>query len=236
MTTGFHTAATGMIWAQKSLDVTANNIANTSTQGYNADKASFADLLYTEVRGQPNQSPDLKIGHGSKLGKTDTLFTEGPLSETGEPQDYALSDARNFFAVRTADGTTAYTRGGSFILSKHTDGRFYLADGAGEDVLDAGGQPIAVTDEEKTQNIGVFTFRNLDGLEKAGDDKYMATTRSGPASVVANAEVRQGCLESSTVDMATEMSNMVVQRRAYELNAKMVTMTDEVMQTVNNLS
>lgn len=235
MTTGFHTAATGMIWMQKSLGVTANNIANTSTQGYKADKASFADLLYTEVRGQPNQSPDLKVGHGSKLGKTDTMFTTAPFDRTGQPQDYALPDARNFFAVRTEDGRTAYTRGGRFILSRHADGRFYLADGVGEEVLDANGQPIVVTDGEKAQNVGVFTFRNLDGLEKTGGNNYTATDRSGPASVAVGAQVQQGYLESSAVDMATEMSNMVIQQRAYDLDAKMVTMTDEVMQTVNGL-
>ena len=235
MTTGFHTAATGMIWTQKSLGVTANNVANVSTQGYKADKASFADLLYTEVRGQPNQSPDLKVGHGSKLGKTDTMFATASLDETGQPQDYALPVARNFFAVRTDDGRTAYPRSGRFALSRHADGRFYLVDGAGENVLDANGQPIIVTDEKKAQNVGVFTFRNLDGLKKTGGNNYTPTDRSGPASVAAGAQVRQGYIESSAVDMATEISNMVIQQRTYDLDARMVTMTDEVMQTVNSL-
>ena len=234
MTTGFQTAATGMVWAQKALDVTANNLSNLSTGGYKADKSSFSDLLYTEVK-EPQENPNLKVGHGDKLGKTDTLFSQSSLDETNRAQDYALPDGRDFFAVRPADGRTVYTRDGRFILTKRNDGRFYLADSAGEEVLDANGRAIAVTNAEKAQNVGVFTFRNLDGLEKAGGNGYVATNRSGPAAAVRNAEVRQGYLESSATDMATEISNMVVQQRAYDLDAKMVTMTDEVMQTVNNL-
>ena len=234
MTTGFHTAATGMITTQKSLDVTANNIANLSTDGYKADKASFSDLLYSEIR-EPGQDPNLKVGHGSKLGKTDTLFATSSLDKTDRTQDYALPDPRNFFAVRTADGRTEYTRDGRLVLSRHADGRFYLSDSSGREVLNQNGGPIPVTDAQKAQNVGVFTFRNLDGLEKTGSSDYRATDRSGPASAVAGAEVRQGYLESSATDMATEMSNMVTQQRAYELDAKMVVMADEVMQTVNNL-
>ena len=234
MTTGFHTAATGMVWAQKALDVTANNVANLSTDGYKADKSSFSDLLYTEVRAQ-GQDPNLKVGHGSKLGKTDTLFETSSLDATGSAQDYGLTDARNFFAVRTSDGRTVYTRNGRFSLSKHADGRFYLSDSTGEEVLNQEGNPIVVTDESKAQNVGVFTFRNLDGLEKAGGSNYEVTARSGPALAAQNAEVRQGYLESSAADMATEFSNMVIQQRAFELDAKMAVMTDEVMQTVNNL-
>lgn len=234
MTTGFHTATTGMIWTQRSLDVTANNIANLSTDGYKADKASFADLLYTQIK-DPSQDPKLKVGHGAKLGKTDTVFTTAPLDKTDRPQDYALPDERQFFAIRKADGSTVYTRDGRFIVSKHNDGRFYLANSAGEEVLDQNGRPVIVTNPKEAQNVGVFTFRNLDGLEKAGGSAYTATNRSGPATGVANAQVWQGYLESSGADIAKEMSNMIIQQRSYELDAKMVVMTDEVMQTVNNL-
>ncbi len=234
MTTGFQTAATGMVWAQKSLDVTANNIANLSTEGYKADKASFADLLYNEVRA-PGAGSGLKVGHGPKLGKTDTLFGDVSLDQTDRPQDYALADGRNFFAVRTADGKAAYTRDGKFIVSRRADGQYYLADASGEEVLDPNGRPITVKDEKKPQNVGVFTFRSLDGLRKTGDNNYAATDRSGPAVSVSGADIRNGFLEASSADMATEISDMVIQERAYELDAKMAVMTDEVMQTVNNL-
>jgi flagellar basal-body rod protein FlgG len=233
MTTGFHTATAGMLWSQKALDVTANNISNLTTSGYKANKASFADLLYTEVK-QPEVDPPLKVGHGSKINKTDTVFSAAALTQTNKPQDYALTDTRNFFAVRTPDGRIVYTRGGSFQLSRHADGLNYLADSAGNEVLDPNGNSIVVTDIQEKQNIGVFTFANLDGLKKTSGG-FEATALSGEAVSVADAEVRQGVLEASSADMATEISNMIVQERAYQLNAKMVVMTDEVMQTVNNL-
>lgn len=233
MTTGFHTATAGMIWSQKSLDVTSNNIANLSTSGFKADKASFADLLYTEVK-QPEVDPTLKVGHGSRMNKTDTVFSGSSLDQTNQPQDYALTDTRNFFAVRTPDGRTLYTRGGSFHLSQHADGLNYLADSAGNEVLGADGNNIPVADIAVKQNLGVYTFASLDGLKKTGGG-FEATALSGEAIPVAGADVRQGFLEASSADMATEISNMIVQERAYQLNAKMAVMTDEVMQTINNL-
>lgn len=234
MTTGFHTSATGMIWAQKALDVTANNIANVSTGGYKADKASFADLLYTNVK-EAEVAPDLKVGHGSKLGKTDTLFNVTGFDRTERPQDYGLTDGRNFFAVRTADGRTVYTRNGSFSLSKRGDGRFYLADSSNNLVLTQNGQTIPVIDANAKQPVGVFTFRNLDGLSKDGSNCYAVTARSGEAIGVPNADIRQGCLENSGTDIATEISNIILQQRSYDMDARFVTMTDEVMQTVNGL-
>lgn len=233
MTTGFHTATAGMIWSQRSLDVTSNNIANMSTSGFKPDKANFADLFYTEVK-QPETDPKLKVGHGSRINKTDTVFSGTSLDQTGHPQDYALTDSRNFFAVRTPDGRTLYTRGGSFRLSKHADGRDYLVDSAGNEVLGADGNNIAVTDISVKQNLGIYTFGNLDGLKKSGGG-FEATALSGAAIPVAEADVKQGYLESSSADMATEISNMIVQERAYQLNAKMAVMTDEVMQTINTL-
>lgn len=233
MTTGFHTSAAGMVWTQKAIDVTANNIANLSTQGYKEDQSSFADLLYTQIK-PPQTDPALKVGHGSRLDKTDTIFTASGLDETGRPQDYALTDGRTFFAVRTSDGRTIYTRGGNFSLSKGTDGRFSLVDSAGNHVLGADGNPIITTDLTQKQDLGVYTFRNLDGLQKVSGG-FEATNRSGAAYRVTDADVKQGYLEVSSADMATEISNMIVQERAYQLNAKMTVMTDEVMQTVNNL-
>ncbi len=235
MTNGFYTAASGVVGQQQAMDVTANNLANVSTQGYRADRASFADLLYTNVKDEAGDSA-LKVGHGTKVGKTDTMASQGGLRETGLPQNYALTDPRNFFAVRTAGGTVQYTRSGSFHKASGGDGRYYLADSEGGFVLDSAGNPIVMTgDDRRAQPVGVYTFANLGGLRKTGGNDYAATALSGAASAVRGAEVRQGFLEDSTVDMATELSDMIVQQRAFEVNAKMVQMTDEVMQTVNSL-
>lgn len=229
MTTGFSTAATGMIWAQKSMDVTANNLANVSTVGFKSDKTSFADLLYTQIHGSGIR-PDQKVGHGSKMNKTDTLYDSTSMDHTGQPLDFALTDKRNFFAVRTANGQIHYTRDGHFILSKHGDGKFYLANSAGDTVVGPG----PMVNSEKP-DLSIFTFRNLNGLEKVGGNGYIATELSGPAMPVQNADYRQGYLESSATDLATELSNVITQSRTYELDAKMVSMTDEVMQTINSL-
>ncbi len=229
MTTGFSTAATGMIWAQKGMDVTANNLANVSTIGFKSDKTSFADLLYTQLHGSEIR-PDLKVGHGSKMNKTDTLYESCSMDHTGQPLDFALTNQRDFFAVRTANGQIHYTRDGHFILSKHGDGKFYLADSVGNTVVGPG--PM---ENSERPNLSIFTFRNLDGLEKVGGNGYMATDRSGPATPVPDGNYRQGYLESSQTDLATELSNVITQSRAYELDAKMVSMTDEVMQTINSL-
>ncbi len=222
-----------MYSAQRAMDVTANNIANISTDGYKEDNPSFADLLYTNVK-EREAAPELKVGHGSKLEKTDTVFEGAGITETGLAQDYALTDARNFFAVRAADGRTLYTRDGRFGLSNR-GGNFYLADSSGNLVLGQDGRTIRVTDANAKQNMGVFTFRNLDGLEKSGNSCYVQTDRSGPAEAVRGAEIKQGFLEPSETDFATEISNVILQQRAYDMNAKMVAMTDEVMQTVNSL-
>lgn len=235
MTTGFYTAAAGAIGQQQAIDVTANNLSNISTQGYKADRASFADLLYTNVKDESGDS-SLKVGHGTKVGKTDTLYELGGLQQTNESQDYALTDARDFFAVKTADGTVKYTRNGNFHKADGGDGKYYLADSEGSFVLNQAGNPIVFSgSEEQAQKVGVYTFSNLGGLQKAGESYDTATGLSGAASAVQNADVRQGYLEDSAVSMSNELSNMIVQQRAFEMNAKMVQMSDEVMQTVNNL-
>lgn len=234
MTTGFYTAATGAIGQQQAVNITANNLSNLSTQGYKADRASFADLLYTNVKDESGDS-SLKVGHGAKVSKTDTRFDAGSLEQTGLPQDYALTGERNFFAVQTPYGVR-YTRNGRFHKADGGDGKYYLADSEGNFVLDRSGSRIVFSGgEEQKQDVGVFTFGNLGGLQKAGDSYYEPTGISGQASAVQNADVRQGALEASSANMATELSNLIVQQRAFEMDAKMVQMTDEVMQTVNSL-
>lgn len=235
MLTSFYTASVGAISQQKGLDVTANNIANASTGGFKADKASFSDLLYTNVREPESTDSNLKVGHGAKVGKTDTLFTPGSIQQTDKSLDYALTDNNTFFAVKTTDGSVKYTRNGSFQMSKATDGKFYLADDKGSLVLDSHGQTITVKDEDDKQNVGVYTFKNLDGLSKAGDSYFNATAVSGEASVAQNAKVKQKYVEGSSVDMADEMSNVITSQRAFEFNAKIVQISDELMQTLNSM-
>ena len=233
MIKAFYNASTGTIWSQKGLDVTANNIANISTDGYKAQNTSFADLMYTNMRGAQEQN--LKSGHGSKLNKTDTLFEQGSLKQTGRNLDFALNKD-GFFAIQTAE-SVKYTRNGSFSLSEQADGSFALAAFPGGRVLDANGQPITVTDANANEdlNIGVYVFPNKDGLQREGNTLFTAGAFSGEAIVDSDAELLQGYLEASSVDLAEEMATMITDQRSFGMNVKMVQMADEIMDTLNRL-
>lgn len=234
MLTSFYTAALGAIAQQQKLGVTANNIANASTDGYKPDKASFADLLYVGVH-PADSGNDLAVGQGDRLDKTDTVFSQGGLDKTGRSLDYALPEENAFFAVRCADGEVRYTRAGSFQKSQNADGGFFLADSAGGLVLDRGGNPIAVQeDDTQPLNVGVYSFRNRDGLLKAYDNYYDATDVSGAAQL-SDVEPIQGSLEKSAVDLADEMADLMTAQQDFSFNAKIAGISDNIMQTINNL-
>ena len=235
MITAFYTGAAGAISQGQGMDVTANNLANVSSNGYKADKAEFSDLVTTSLRTQQNGVARVMLGHGARVSKTDTIFEQGDFTQTGRAQDYALTRNNQFFAVRSADGTVKYTRDGNFQLSTRGDGSFALSTTKGDLVLDGSGNPIIVRDAEAKQNVGVYSFANLSGLNKAGDSCYEATTLSGTPTVVPNAELKEGFLEGSTVNVAGEMADMINTNRAFDLNANIIKMSDEIMQTVNSL-
>lgn len=230
MINSFYTAASGAIWLQKGLDVTANNVANISTTGYKADKASFSDLVYTNV--YPNGVNDkLKIGNGVKITKADTTFTDGPINQTGRSLDFALQ-GNEFFAVQTPSGVK-YTRDGSFNLSEE-NGKNYLTTISGDYVLDSKGQPVVVTDEPNL-DIGVFGFQNTDGLQKEGSNYFAATASAGAVSAVQDPYIQQGALEGSAVNLADTMTDIITSQRSFQFNTKIVQMSDEIMQTINGL-
>ena len=234
MISSFYTAATGLTELQKGFEVSANNIANISSTGYKASDASFADLIYTNINDPKGKATDLKSGHGVKLDKTDTQFTMGDLQQTSRPLDYALTTNNDFFAVQTG-GTVEYTRNGNFHLSEE-QGKSYLVSSDGGYVLDPKGQKIAVTNEKDKLNVGVYTFANCDGLERAGGNSaFTATSASGAAKVVTNAEVKKEWLEGSNVNMADEMVSVMELQRAFQFNSKIVQFSDEISQTINGL-
>lgn len=233
MLTSFYTAAMGAVSQQQKLDVVSNNIANASTAGYKPDRTAFADLVDTSVQG-PETADSPKVGHGTRLSKTDTVFIPGSVQKTDRPLDYALKQEDAFFAVRSADGAVRYTRAGDFQLSKNPDGHFYLADTQGSLVLSRAGNPIAVEDASQPQAVGVFSFRNRDGLRKTGDNLYEATQVSGPAEAT-DWEAIPYSLEDSAVDFGDEMAAMLSAQKGFAFNAKMIEMSDNITQTVNNL-
>lgn len=231
MINSFYTAATATVQTQQGMDVLANNVANVSTTGYKESTVSFSDLLYTNVEGGS------QTGHGTRLEKTDTLFTAGALQSTGRDLDFALTDDDTFFCVADADGVK-YTRDGNFSLSQQADGTFQLVSSSGASVLDANGQPITV-DPDNLDNlrdvVGVYTFDNVDGLVRDGENCFTATETSGAAHVAVGADIRQGYLEASSVDLASQMVDIIETQRAFQMNARMVQIADEIAQTMNNV-
>lgn len=233
MITAFYTAAVGTTQVQKGFDVVSNNIANVNTAGFKAEKNSFADLIYTNIRAS-EEDTNLKVGHGVKLKKTDVLHNQSGFMPTGRDMDFAI-EGNGFFAVQTADGTIKYTRCGNFEKSI-IGGRTYLTAMQGGYVLDTAGRPIEITGEEDQElNIGAYTFPNRDGLTIEAGLFFTANETSGAAAADPDSTIKQGYLENSNVDMGDAMVDVIEMQRAFQFNARMVQIADEVMQTVNNL-
>ncbi len=231
MIDAFYTAAVGATSLQKGFDVIANNIANVSTYGYKGSKSSFADLLYTNINKE-EEGKSLKVGHGTKLEKTDVLHNQGSYQNTGRILDYALED-NGFFAVETAEGTK-YTRCGNFELTKVGE-KFYLTAMQGGFVLNPKGQRIEVKNEKDNHDVGVFTFANNGGLKIEGGLFFTQTDSSGTATASKDPQIKRGYLENSNVDMGQSMADVIEIQRAFQFNSRMVQISDEIMQTVNSL-
>lgn len=246
MIDAFYTAATGVSAMQRGMDVVANNIANVNTQGFKGSKASFADLVYTNIHEKEGDSK-LKTGHGSAVVKSDVLHNQSGIIGTDRVLDFALiSDG--FFAIETLNGTK-YTRQGDFNMVK-LGNKFYLADSEGGYVLDPKGKRIEMTPPKTEQgkeklpidpgmelNVGVFTFANNDALNIEGKMYFGETQASGkPVALKTPQEAyKRSYLENSNVDMAQSMADIITLQRSFQFNTRIVQMADEVMQTVNAL-
>ena len=204
-----------------------------------------------------------QVGLGVRNSAISSIFKQGNMLASDSDTAFAI-DGKGFFAVRGIDGNTYYTRNGNLQFTLATNGNM-LATGEGLPILDTTGKPIildkkyvlsqiTVTKDGElcypdAQNnpqpigvrIGVFQFNNPNGLEKLGDGLYSQTAASGqPINESTNPDVKkssivQGYLEGSNVQVADEMVNMIVAQRAYELNSKAITASDEMMQQANNL-
>ena len=258
MLRALYSSAAGMQSQQLNLDVIANNLANVNTTGFKKSKIEFQDLLYQTTRaagseqGGGNLLPTgLQVGHGSRPVATSRIFTNGELTQTGAKLDVAIQ-GDGFFEVQLPDGSRAYTRDGA--LKTAGDGRITTSDGL---VLQSGFQPIpqgttaigiapsgevTVTGASGSQSFRVqlVRFANPAGLESLGRNLYRESGASGPAELGNPGEngfgdLAQGYLEMSNVKVVEEMVNMIVAQRAYEVNAKAVQASDEMMQMSNNL-
>jgi flagellar basal-body rod protein FlgG len=253
-------AKTGLDAQQTQMDVIANNLANVSTNGFKGSRAVFEDLLYQTLRqpgaqsSQQTQIPSgLQIGTGVRPVATERLMTQGNLSQTGNQLDVAISGA-GFFQVLMPDGTTAYTRDGSF----QTDSQGQLVNSSGfpiqpnitipanslsvtiaQDGTVSVTQP-GVTAPVQIGNLQLATFINPAGLQSMGSNLYQETASSGTPSTTApgtngSGLLNQNYVETSNVNVVEEMVNMIQTQRAYEINSKAITTSDQMLQKLTQM-
>jgi flagellar basal-body rod protein FlgG len=253
-------AATGMNAQQAQMDVISNNLANVSTNGFKGSRAVFEDLIYQTLR-QPgaNSTQNTEIPSGSQVGTgvqqvaTERLYTQGNLTQTGNSKDIAINGA-GFFQVQMPDGTIAYTRDGSFQTDQQ--GRLVTSDGfplqpaitlpqnatkltIGQD----GTVSITQGNSTNTVNIGsiqLATFINPAGLDSIGQNLFQETQSSGAPNVGQPSlngigPLQQGFVETSNVNVVQELVNMIQTQRAYEINSKAVTTSDQMLQTLSQM-
>ena len=255
------TAATGMAAQELSVQVIANNIANMQTTGYKKQTAAFQDLIYQHVRRIGAQSSDqgtilpigIDIGGGVKTVGTPRSMTQGTLSQTGNDLDLAIT-GNGFFKILMPDGTFQYTRDGTFQMDNQ--GRIVNAQGnmvqptitipqnaSGLTVNQQGQVSVTLPGQTNSTIVGQINltrFVNQAGLMPVGNNLYQETPASGPPQDgLANAEgygtITQGSLEQANVDVVSEMSDLIAAQRAYEMNAKVISAADQMMQSTTAL-
>ena len=255
-----YTASTGMVGMQTQIDTTANNIANVNTIGFKKSRAEFADLMYhvMEYSGTATsdvtQSPTgIEVGLGVRPTAITKMFGEGNLKQTDNNLDIAIT-GHGFFKVQLPDGTEAYTRNGAFKLDQNgtivnSDGYMVLPQiTIPEDATDISigtDGTVTVVQPGQTQAavIGQITttnFINPAGLHSMGDNLYVETDSSGqPVEGIPGQNglgtLRQGFVEMSNVQLVVELTDLITGQRAYDANSKIITTSDEMLQTVNGL-
>lgn len=253
------TAASGMQAQQLNIDVIANNLANVNTSGFKKSRADFQDVMYQSVKttGAPStnstQAAGIEIGLGTTLAAVTKVFTAGNITNTGNELDLAI-EGDGFFQIQMPDGTTTYTRSGSF--KRDGQGRVVTSDGyplMPEMVIPSNTTKISIGTDGTVSvlqsgqssattvgNIQLATFQNPAGLSSLGRNLYQVTDASGDATTGTAGQngigtLSQGFLEMSNVNVMEEMVNMIVGQRAYEINSKAVQAADEMLQQANNM-
>ncbi|MBT9568201.1 MAG: flagellar basal-body rod protein FlgG [Thiobacillus sp.] len=253
-------AKTGLDAQQTQMDVISNNLANVSTSGFKRSRAVFEDLLYQTIRQPGAQSSEqtqlpsgLQIGTGVKPVATERIFTQGNLQQTGNAKDVAIQ-GNGFFQVLMPDGTTAYSRDGSF--QSDANGQMVTSSGYAVQpaiTIPADTQTLTIARDgtvSVTQpgnatptTIGTLqlaTFINPAGLQSLGENLYAETASSGTPSSNAPGSngaglLNQGYVETSNVNVVEELVNMIQTQRAYEINSKAISTSDQMLQRLTQL-
>ncbi len=255
------TAATGMAAMDLQVQVIAGNLANMTTTGFKSQRAEFQDLIYEHVQRVGAQASEtgnilpvgIELGSGVKTVGTPRLMTQGTLSPTGNSLDVAIQGT-GWFKILLPDGTFNYTRDGSFQMD--SQGRVVTAEGnlvqptitvpansSGLTINQQGQVSVTPAGSTTSSILGQFTlttFINDAGLQANGNNLFVATPASGtpqdglPGTNSAGT-LLQGSLEQSNVSAVTEISNLIAAQRAYEMNSKVITAADEMLQTTSQL-
>jgi flagellar basal-body rod protein FlgG len=253
-------AKTGLEAQQTQMDVITSNLANVNTNGFKRSRVVFEDLLYQNVRQPGAQSSQqtslpsgLQIGTGVRAVATERLFTQGNPLQTGNSKDIMINGS-GFFQVLLPDGTPAYTRDGSFQVDQNgqlvTSSGFVVQPAI---TVPANIQTLTVARDGTVSvttgglaaptQIGTLqltNFINPVGLEAKGENLYVETGASGAPSTVTPGTngtgiLLQGFIETSNVNIVEEMVNMITTQRAYEINSKAITTSDQMLQKLAQL-
>jgi flagellar basal-body rod protein FlgG len=258
MNDALYIAATGMHMQQKSVDTISNNIANINTPGFKKGRVSFEDLVYRDLAGVANavqgaNPARLFQGSGVAMSAIMKSFTAGELKKTDNPVDLAIQ-GEGFLEVSSADGTTAYVRGGALSVDK--DGYLTTVSGytlkpaiqVGADARELTVRPdgrVMVRNASDSQMIEVgqleiVRFADTSGLSALGGNLYRPSDRSGDPYRGRPGEdglgtLSQGFVEASNVNLVEEMVDLMVAQRAYESSVKLIQAADEMLAMSNNL-
>ncbi len=253
--------ATGMLAQQTNVEVISNNIANMATTAYKRQRAEFQDLMYQNLVRPGSQSSDagtitpsgIQLGAGTKLAAVYRIDEQGEVHITDNDLDLAINGP-GYFQVEMPDGTTAYSRAGSFQLN--ADGEIVTSNGyrllpniviPAETVaitINTSGEVMVKLDGQITaSNVGrieTATFANNAGLEAIGNNLFLETPASGTPATgnpgsTGFGSIQQGALETSNVNIVSEITNLIAAQRAYEMNSKVIQASDDMMAALNQM-
>jgi len=260
MIQSLYTASTGMLGMQTQIDTTANNIANVNTIGFKKSRAEFADLMYHVMEYAGTSTSDvtksptgIEVGLGTRPTAINKIFSEGALKQTDNQLDLAIT-GRGFFKLELPDGTEVYSKNGAFKVDEtgtivNSDGyklipEIVVPEDATNISIGVDGT-VTVVQAGQTQatqigQINTTNFINPAGLHSMGDNLYVETDASGQPvegtpGVNGLGTIRQGFVELSNVELVVELTDLITGQRAYDANSKIITTSDEMLQTVNNL-
>jgi flagellar basal-body rod protein FlgG len=251
---------TGMEAQQTQLDVISNNLANVSTNGFKKSRAVFEDLMYQNLRQVGSSTSEqstlptgLQIGLGVRTVATARSFAQGNLQQTGNNLDLAIQ-GNGFFQVTMPDGTTGYTRDGSFQIDNQgrivnstglpiTGGGTVPSNATAVSISASGAVSATVPGSTTPSVIGTITvanFVNPPGLEPKGQNIYAESAASGQPTVGTAGEnglgtLMQGFVETSNVNVVQELVTMIQTQRAYEMNSKAIQTSDQMLQKLGQL-